>query len=144
MGSYEDKVIIIPCSGIGRVFGSVGREAAYEVVEDLRPSKTDLVCLSALVMGDEEAKARVQAHPTIAIDGCPKGCAQKNIALAGGRVGLAVPVFEVFKQHRELKSDAITVLDEKGHQLAHILAERVADAVDGLLEDQQGSGPKAG
>ena len=144
MGREDEKVIIIPCSGIGRVFGSVGREAAYQVVEDLRPGKTELVCLSALVMGDEEAKARVQAHPTIAIDGCPKGCAQKNIALAGGQVGAAVPVFEVFKQHRELKSEAITILDEKGLQLAQLLAERVAKQVDGLLRDKGDPGTEGG
>ena len=135
MGKDDDRVIIIPCSGIGRVFGSVGREAAYLVVEELRPDKTATVCLSALVMGDEEAQACVQAHPTIAIDGCPKACAQKNIALAGGRVGAALPVFEVFKQHRALKSEAITVLDEKGRLLAQLLAERVAEKVDELLQN---------
>ena len=113
MAENDQKVIIIPCSGIGRVFGSVGREAAYLVVDELRPEKTETVCLSLLVMGDEEARARVQAHPTIAIDGCPKACAQKNIALAGGQVGAAAPVFQVFKEYRALKSDAITVLTRR-------------------------------
>lgn len=141
MGEDDEKVVIIPCSGIGRVFGSVGREAAYLVVDELRPGKTETVCLSLLVMGDEEALARVHGHPTIAIDGCPKACAQKNIALAGGRVGAAAPVFEVFKEYRALKSDAITVLDEKGRLLAQLLAERVADKVDKLL---QGGTPAEG
>jgi len=136
MGENDKKVIIIPCSGIGRVFGSVGREAAYLVVDELRPEKTETVCLSLLVMGDEEARARVQAHLTIAIDGCPKACAQKNIALAGGQVGAAVPVFQVFKEYRALKSDAITALDEKGRLLAQLVAERVADKVDDLLNGQ--------
>jgi hypothetical protein len=31
------KVIIVPCSGIGKPYGTVSREAAYEVTEDLRP-----------------------------------------------------------------------------------------------------------
>ncbi len=132
----NDKVMVIPCSGIGRVFGSVGREAAYLVVDELRPEQTETVCLSLLVMGDEEARARVKAHPTIAIDGCPKACAQKNIELAGGKVGATVPVFEVYKQHRELKSEAITVLDEKGRLLARLVAEEVSEAVDQLLEQQ--------
>ena len=136
MAENDQKVIIIPCSGIGRVFGSVGREAAYLVVDELRPEKTETVCLSLLVMGDEEARARVQAHPTIAIDGCPKACAQKNIALAGGQVGAAAPVFQVFKEYRALKSYAITVLDEKGRLLAQLVAERVADKVDELLNGQ--------
>ena len=130
----NDKVMVIPCSGIGRVFGSVGREAAYLVVDELRPDQTETVCLSLLVMGDEEARARVKAHPTIAIDGCPKACAQKNIELAGGKVGATVPVLSVYKQHRELKSEAITVLDEKGRLLARLVAEEVSEAVDQLLE----------
>ena len=134
----NDKVIVIPCSGIGRVFGSVGREATYLVVDSLRPETTETVCLSLLVMGDEEARAKVQAHPTIAIDGCPKTCAQKNIELAGGKVGARVPVFEIFKAHRALKSESITVLDEKGQLLARLLAERVAEAADALLNDQEG------
>ena len=87
-------------------------------------------------MGDEEARARVKAHHTIAIDGCPKACAQKNIALAGGQVGAAAPVFQVFKDYRALKSYAITVLDEKGRLLAQLVAERVADKVDELLNGQ--------
>jgi uncharacterized metal-binding protein len=134
MSESKDKVIVIPCSGIGRVFGSVGREAAYEVLEKLRPEDTETVCLSLLVMGDDEAQARVQAHPTIAIDGCPNACAQKNIALAGGQVGAAVPVFDVYKEHRELKSRSVSVLDEKGRLLAQLVAERVAEKVDELLD----------
>jgi len=42
------KVIVIPCSGIGKAYGSVGREAMYQVVEQLRPDSADTVCLSLL------------------------------------------------------------------------------------------------
>jgi hypothetical protein len=34
----EKRVIVIPCSGIGKAFGSVSREAAYVVTEELRPA----------------------------------------------------------------------------------------------------------
>ena len=40
------KVIIVPCSGIGKTYGTVSREAAYEVVEDLRPETAGIVALS--------------------------------------------------------------------------------------------------
>ena len=47
------KVVIVPCSGIGKTYGSVSREAAYDVTEDLRPEDTQLISLAMLVMGDE-------------------------------------------------------------------------------------------
>jgi len=37
------KVVIVPCSGIGKSYGSVAREGAYVVTEDLRPDTTQLV-----------------------------------------------------------------------------------------------------
>ncbi|MGB5932658.1 MAG: putative zinc-binding protein, partial [Anaerolineae bacterium] len=81
----DNKVLIIPCSGIGKAFGSVGREAMYIVVEELRPEETETVCLSLLTLGDEEAKDRVRRHLVITIDGCPKGCAEVNVESVGGR-----------------------------------------------------------
>ncbi len=46
------KVVIVPCSGIGKTYGTVSREAAYELIEDLRPETAQLVPLSLLVLGD--------------------------------------------------------------------------------------------
>jgi DGC domain. len=67
--SPNRRVVIVPCSGIGKTFGTVSREAAYTVVEDLRPDKMKLVALSLLVMGEEEARAAEEGHPTVTIDG---------------------------------------------------------------------------
>ena len=46
--SEKERVVIVPCSGIGKTYGSVSREAAYLVVEDLRPEDSQLVALSML------------------------------------------------------------------------------------------------
>jgi uncharacterized metal-binding protein len=70
MSDQKRKVIIVPCSGIGKSYGTVSREAAYEVTEDSRPQATQLVALSLLVLGDDEARAAVAAHPAVTIDGC--------------------------------------------------------------------------
>ena len=35
-GNNNYKVVIVPCSGIGKTYGTVSREAAYEVVEKVR------------------------------------------------------------------------------------------------------------
>ena len=45
MSSPEDRIVVVPCSGIGKTFGSVSREAAYEVCDELRPVATRLLAL---------------------------------------------------------------------------------------------------
>ena len=57
------RVAIVACSGIGKTFGTVSREAAYDLTEDLRPQQTELVALAMLVLGDESARAAVAQNP---------------------------------------------------------------------------------
>jgi hypothetical protein len=47
--SHHPSVVVSPCSGIGKAFGTVSREAAYELCENFRPADTNLVALSKLV-----------------------------------------------------------------------------------------------
>src|SRR5512141_2613030 len=84
--NHKPKVVIVPCSGIGKTYGSVSREAAYDVTGDLRPEETELVALAMLVMGDETARARVAACPAVTIDGCKLACATKMVIESGGTV----------------------------------------------------------
>ena len=64
----DDKkmVIIVPCSGIGKTYGSVSREATYELVENVRPDQTHLLALSLLVLGDEDSQEALARNPAIA------------------------------------------------------------------------------
>ena len=55
--SHHPCVVVIPCSGIGKAFGTVSRDAAYELCESRRPADTNLVALSKLVLGEEDAKS---------------------------------------------------------------------------------------
>ncbi len=126
----REQVLVVPCSGIGKAMGTIGREAAYAVVEDLRPDVADTLCLSLLVMGDEGARVRVQRVPCVTIDGCAKECARKNVELAGGTVVEEVQVMDVLKRHRGLKPKAVSELDEDGWTLAGFVAEESAAAVD--------------
>ncbi len=64
-----DQVVVIPCSGMGKTYGSVAREAAYVLCEDLRPEQTRIVALAKLVMGEEDARERVRTCPVVTIDG---------------------------------------------------------------------------
>jgi len=134
---HGDRVLIIPCSGIGKAFGSVGREAAYLVVEELRPDDTATVCLSLLTMGDEESRQRVREQPSIAIDGCPKACARVNIEHAGAAPAAIFRVFDVFRAHKELRVEQVSDIGENGREMARILAEEVAAKVDELRDRKE-------
>ena len=131
------RVMIVPCSGIGKAYGSVGREAMYQVTEDLRPNVTDTVCLSLLTLGDAVAQAQVRERPTITIDGCPKACAKVNVEAAGGKPVAEYRVFDVYRAHKELKVRSVSDLGESGREMARILAEEIAAKVDELTKDER-------
>jgi uncharacterized metal-binding protein len=123
--------LVIPCSGIGKVHGLIGREATYEVVERLAPDTTDTLCLALLVTGDEEAVVKVRTHSCITIDGCPKACAQKNVEMAGGKVTKAVRVVDAFKNHRGAQPGTATKLSEEGWAIVQEIADETAHAIRG-------------
>ncbi len=124
------KVYVIPCSGIGKAAASVGREAMYRVVEELRPEVADTLCLSLLVMGDEEALEKIRKNYCISVDGCGKDCARKNIELSGGRLASSRRVHDVLKKHRDLQPEGVRDIGENGRKLAGLLADELAAEVD--------------
>ena len=134
-----ESIFIIPCSGIGKAFGTISREATYQVVEDLRKEGTDTLCLSLLVMGDEDTRHRVRSNRCISVDGCPLECAKKNLELAGANLTANFRVVDLLKEHRNLKPKSITFLDEAGRELAKILAEKIALKVDELTRGENTS-----
>jgi uncharacterized metal-binding protein len=135
-GSQHKKIIVIPCSGIGKAFGSISRDATYEVVENLRKDVTQTLCLALLVSGDQESLQLVRNNKVITVDGCPLQCAEKNVKLAGGNLAGSLRVVDAYKQNRQLKPRGVTFLDNDGQQMALALAEKIANKVDDLLEEQ--------
>jgi uncharacterized metal-binding protein len=130
----QKKVIVIPCSGIGKALGSVSREATYEVVESLRKGVTETTCLALITSGDTETLQLVKTNKCITVDGCPLQCAEKNVRLAGGDVGASFRVVDVLRENTKLKPKTVTFLDHDGQQLSVILARDIAKKVDNLLE----------
>jgi uncharacterized metal-binding protein len=130
------KVVIVPCSGIGKTYGTVSREAAYNITEDLRPENTRLLALSKLVLGDEEARLVVANQPTITIDGCKLACATKMVQESGGCVAREYAVLEVYRRHKQFKPQGIAELNEGGEKLAQALADEIAEVVDELTTQQ--------
>jgi uncharacterized metal-binding protein len=136
--THPQKVVIVPCSGIGKTYGTVSREAAYEVTEDVRPADTQLVALSLLVLGDESSRAIVAESPVITIDGCKLACATKMVKESGGTVAQDFAVLDVYRRYRQFKPQGIGELNEGGQQLAHALAEEIAGVVENLALDSDG------
>ena len=135
----DRRVVIVPCSGIGKSYGTVSREAAYAVTQDLRPADSQLVPLSLLVLGDEAARAAVAANPAVTIDGCKLACATKMVKESGGTVAQEVAVLDVYRRHKQFKPQGIAELNEGGQRLAHAVAEEISAKVDELREQAGGT-----
>jgi uncharacterized metal-binding protein len=132
MSDVKQQVVIVPCSGIGKTFGSVARDAGYELCDELRPNSTRLLALSKLVLGDEEAREQIRQRPAVTIDGCKLMCAAKLVKLNGGTTAHEVAVLDSYRQHKELKPDGIAELNLQGKELARVMAEEIAKVVDAL------------
>jgi uncharacterized metal-binding protein len=131
------KVVIVPCSGIGKTYGTVSREAAYDLIEDLRPDTAQLVPLSLLVLGNAAARQAVADSPAITIDGCKLACATKMVQESGGTVAQDFAVLDVYRRYRQFKPQGIAELNEGGELLACALAEEAAEVVDQLVAGGQ-------
>ncbi|MBI5445079.1 MAG: hypothetical protein HY900_28190 [Deltaproteobacteria bacterium] len=136
MSTGGKTVVVLPCSGIGKVFGALARETAYEVVERVRPGVTSLTCLPLLVVEDAEALALVKRNPVITIDGCQKGCAKKSLEAQGAQAARQLQAIDFYKARKDLKPDGIAELDETGRKLAALAAEDIGALVDECLAQE--------
>ena len=130
------KVVLLPCSGIGKAYGEIGRQAVYEVIEDLRPGETATTCLGRLMIEDPETKAMLKENLVITVDGCAKDCARKNVEFCGKKTDSSLRVIEVFKDNRDLKPQGILDLGEPGFQLVHILAKKINEEIERLMKKE--------
>jgi uncharacterized metal-binding protein len=125
--THAEQVLLIPCSGIGKVHGLISREAVYKATDTLGPDGADTVCLALLVTGDPETRQKGQQQPCITLDGCPKLCAQKNVQLSGGQGAQAVRVYGTLKRPRGGKFGLATALTEQGWDVVDEIAAEVAE-----------------
>jgi uncharacterized metal-binding protein len=132
----KKPILIVPCSGIGKAFGSIARDVTFRVCDELRPGKADTLCLSLLVMGDEEARRKVAGSICVAVDGCTLECSGNNVERSGGRIAAHFRVMDLLRENRGLRPRTVTTLDEDGEKLSKILAEKIAAKVDELWEAQ--------
>ena len=128
----DKKVKVIPCSGIGKVYGLIAREAALKTVFELLPEKSETMCLAYIVTGDKEAKEKIEGFDCITVDGCPKMCASKNVTIAGGKVIEEVKVLDTVKEHKGKKFGSPTQLDADGELVMDEIAVKIAKKINEL------------
>ena len=138
MSQTPQKVVIVPCSGFGKSFGTVSRVAAYQVTEEDRPEQTQLVPLALLVMGDEDTRKILAESQAITIDGCKLACATKMVQQSGGQVAREFAVLDVFRRYRDFKPQGIAELNEGGEKLAITLAQEIDAVVDEISVREEG------
>lgn len=120
----KNKVKIIPCSGMGKVFGLIARESSLQTVKN-NPNNSENVCLAYIVTGDEEAKKLIEGKKCITIDGCSAMCAAKNAEIAGGIVEEKIRVVDVFRNHRGANAGTATEITDEGWQIVDEIVEDV-------------------
>src|SRR3972149_7529839 len=131
------KVVVVPCSGIGKSLGTVGRVATYKVIERMKPEETRTVCLALLTMGDDDALKLVRENPCIAVDGCPAQCSKKNIEASMGKLAHNIVVSDVLRKKRSLKPEGVIELNDQGDKLAEIIADTISEKVDEILREEK-------
>jgi len=130
----KKRVLIIPCSGIGKSLGTVCREATYKVVDELRPEQTTTTCLALLTIGDKEVLKKIRENYCFSIDGCPAQCSKKNIEAAKGNLATSIRVTDIIRRNRNLKPEGVIELNHDGHKIVNILAEEIKTKVDEIME----------
>lgn len=130
----QPKVLVIPCSGVGKVHGLISREAVYQVTDQLMPGVAETVCLALLVDADAETREKIQTQPCITVDGCPKLCAKKNVELSGGSVALGVRVYDALKRYRGAQFGSPTTMSETGWAAAGEIAAEIAQTARQLID----------
>ncbi|VBB06450.1 dgc [Lucifera butyrica] len=123
------KVKVIPCSGMGKVYGLMAREAALYTVNRLCPDQAATMCLAYIVTGDAEAEAGIAHRPCITIDGCPKMCAAKSVSAMGGDIQEEFKVLDIMKEHKGVQPGTATALTDEGWAIVEKVAGRLGSRV---------------
>lgn len=91
-----EKLLVVPCSGIGKVRGLISLEAVYRVTDTLMPEQAETLCLPLSLAGEEQERRFAREHPTIAVDGCDRLCAKRGTEQHSGQVAAVAVLPLVF------------------------------------------------
>jgi uncharacterized metal-binding protein len=125
----RQEILIIPCSGIGKPYGSVSRDATFAVCDRLMKGEADTVCLGLLVIKDPETVERVRNARVYVVDGCVNECARKSVERVGRKVEGSFKVWKFHQENKDLHPKTVTVLDDDGKELSKRLAEHIVKTI---------------
>jgi hypothetical protein len=130
------KVYVIPCSGIGKVYGSICRRAAYIVTEELKPEKSAIECLPLIVVGKPKVVEELKSNKVITLDGCPALCAFHDVSQVIGPPDANFLSTSIVKNNLNMKPEkTIYPMGENAMKLSKIFAEEIALKVEELYEE---------
>lgn len=133
----DKKVLIIPCSGIGKPIGTVSRETTYEIIENLSKGKAETVCLALLTSQDKETMDKVKNNYVITLDGCAKHCAKKNTEQCGKIPDKSYMTLKFAAVNPDKKPQGIIDIGKSGNALVETIADTIVKDVNSLLENKQ-------
>jgi uncharacterized metal-binding protein len=128
----EKKVAIVACTGMGKALGTVARQVAYKVMDELRPEETVLICIPSMAANVGEYRNQVENYPSIILDGCVERCATKIISNNNGIIKGRFFLPQLVKKYG-LKPGSRTNIGPEGDELVTKIAQEVAAQVDKLL-----------
>lgn len=134
--SRNKKVIIIPCSGIGKPIGTVSRETTYEVIENLVKDKAETVCLALLTSQDKDAMSKVKNNYVITLDGCARHCAKKNTEECGKVPDKSHMILKFAASNPDKKPQGLIDIGEGGRALSKIISDTVVKDVISLTKNK--------
>jgi uncharacterized metal-binding protein len=132
----DKKVLVIPCSGIGKPIGTVSRETAYEIVENLRKGKAETVCLALLTSQDKETIEKVKNNYCITLDGCARHCAKKNTEQCGKVPDKSYMILKFAAANPDKKPQGLIDIGDGGKALVDTISDTIVKDIDSLLEDK--------
>jgi uncharacterized metal-binding protein len=133
----SEKVKVIPCSGMGKVFGLMAREATLQTVGRLCADKAETMCLAYIVTGDAEAQSGIDGKTCITIDGCPKMCSAKSVTMIGGDIKAEFKVLDIMKAHKGAQPGTATELTPEGWAIVDEIAAKLNDCVQQIWEEER-------
>jgi len=127
------KIGVVACAGMDKAVGSVAGLSAFKVCENMRPDKTELICLPPFLTGVSPYPELVKNLPIIAIDGCAQRCSTKLIVKNGGKIKGRILVSDISKK-QNLTLGPASNIGADGEKLAEIVAQEIVNLIDKIGE----------
>lgn len=132
---FLGKFVIAPCSGVGQTVGTISRQAAYVIVDEIMPNETLLLCLPAFVTGVEEDVKMVEENPDriIAIEGCGHKCMSKILEGKGYKPAETIIISQIIRE-TGLRIDRTKSRARLGAEEERIVLEVVKRVIEVIKE----------